>query len=318
MSIMVFVTRDFEHMSKVAGEIVKKGIIETLDTKKEVRMGLATGNSPTGMYKYLAKAANTGEFDSSKIRSYNLDEYIGLPGENAQQRLMHHESYCYFMIQKFFGLLKRKFIETSLPYGALIDQKRLVKELETHTGDWKKIGVNAGKSIVIKSNASSEYLAWIRSEVLMGYARKIRKAGGIDIQIIGVGGRGHVGFHESGIPFSGSRVMLVELDDNTVTNAIADGHFQSKQECPQYAVSMGAELVYEAMTVVLLANGERKVEPVAESLLGDPTHDIPISYGQIYAKKGGDLIYVLDKVAASGLLSNKAVLKKKGVKIEVV
>jgi glucosamine-6-phosphate deaminase len=49
---------------------------------------------------------------------------------------------------------------------------------------------------------------------------------------------------------------------------------------------MGAELIYQAKTVVLLASGERKVKPVAESLLGDPTPDVPISYGQIYSKKG--------------------------------
>ncbi len=50
---------------------------------------------------------------------------------------------------------------------------------------------------------------------------------------------------------------------------------------------MGAELVYKAKAVLLLANGERKVESVTKSLLNDPTPDIPISYGQIYSKKGG-------------------------------
>jgi glucosamine-6-phosphate deaminase len=76
----------------------------------------------------LAKVANEGVFDSGRIRSFNLDEYVGLPGENIQQRAMHPESYCYFMIQEFFGLLKKKFIETSVPYGTLIDQKQLTKE----------------------------------------------------------------------------------------------------------------------------------------------------------------------------------------------
>jgi len=318
MPIQIFVTRDFEHMSEVAAEIVKKDIAKTLKQKKEVVMGLATGNSPTGMYKHLAKAANAGQFDSGKIRSFNLDEYVGLPGENAQQRLLHPESYCYFMIQEFFGLLKNKFIETSVPYGSLIDQKLLIKELKSHKDDWDALGVDAGKSIVIKSRTSSEYLAWIRNDILNGYAKKIAKAGGIDIQIVGVGGRGHVAFHESGIPFKHSRVMLIKLDDNTVTNAVADGHFASKKDSPQYAISMGAELVYEAKSVVLLANGVRKVEPVAESLLNDPTPDVPISYGQIYAKKGGNLIYVLDRIAAGGLLSNKEKLKKKGIGIKVL
>jgi len=102
MPLTVFVTRDFDHMSKVAADVVKKYIVHMQKSKKELVMGLATGNSPTGLYKHLAMAANAGEFDSSRIRSFNLDEYVGLPGENVQQRLMHKESYCYFMIQEFF------------------------------------------------------------------------------------------------------------------------------------------------------------------------------------------------------------------------
>lgn len=318
MPITVWITSDFEHMSEVATDIVKKNIIRTIRQKKEFVLGLATGNSPTGLYKRLAKAANEGAFDSGRIRSFNLDEYVGLPGENIQQRVMHPESYCYFMIQEFFGLLKKKFIETSLPYGSLIDQKQLIKELKTYPEDWEELGREAGKSVVIKAKPASMYLAWIKTAILDGYRRKIRRAGGIDLQIIGVGGRGHVAFHESGIPFKNGQVLLVKLDDNTIANAVADGHLTSKKESPHYAVSMGAELVYQAKTVILLANGERKVRPVAESLLGEVTPDIPISYGQVYAKKGGNLVYILDKIAAKELLSHEDVLKEKKIEIKVV
>lgn len=316
MPFKVVVTRNFKHMSEVAAETVKKNIIQILRKQKEFVLGLATGSSPTGLYKHLARAANAGEFDSSRIRSFNLDEYVGLPGENAQQRVMHPESYCYFMIQEFFGLLTNKFIQTSVPYGSLIDQKQLMRELKAHREDWRQVGTDAGSSIVIKARPASEYLAWVRKTILNGYARKIKKAGGIDLQIIGVGGRGHVAFHESGIPFKGSKVMLVKLDDNTVANAAADGHFPSVEESPRYAVTMGAELVYQAKTVVLLASGERKVEPVAESLLGDPTPDVPISYGQKYAKKGDNMVYVVDKVVGQELIANKKGLKQKGIKIQ--
>jgi glucosamine-6-phosphate deaminase len=318
MPITVWITSDFEHMSEVAADIVKKNIIRTIRQKKEFVLGLATGNSPTGLYKRLAKATNEGAFDSGRIRSFNLDEYVGLPGENIQQRVMHPESYCYFMIQEFFGLLKKKFIETSLPYGSLIDQKQLIKELKTYPEDWEELGREAGKSVVIKAKPASMYLAWIKTAILDGYRRKIRRAGGIDLQIIGVGGRGHVAFHESGIPFKNGQVLLVKLDDNTIANAVADGHFTSKKESPHYAVSMGAELVYQAKTVILLANGERKVRPVAESLLGEVTPDIPISYGQVYAKKGGNLVYILDKIAAKELLTSKEILKEKKIDIRIV
>ncbi|MBD3255259.1 MAG: hypothetical protein GF383_09215 [Candidatus Lokiarchaeota archaeon] len=82
-------------------------------------------------------------------------------------------------------------------------------------------------------------------------------------------------------------------------------------------MSMGAELVYEAKTVILLANGARKTEPVAESLLKDPTADVPISYGQIYSQNGGNLIYVLDTIAGRELLANKEILKQKEIELEI-
>ena len=317
MTIKVIITENFKELSKVAAEIVKEHIIQGLQNKEEYVLGLATGNSPTGMYKKLAQIANSGEIDSTRIRSFNLDEYVGLPGENSQQRMLHPESYCYFMIQEFFGLLDKKFIETSVPYGCLIDQKQLVSELEAHPEDWSELGIDAGKSISIKDKPDSVYLKWIRETILEGYAQKISAAGGIDLHIIGVGGRGHVAFHESGIPFEKSNVLLVKLDDNTVANAVKDGHFATKDESPRYAISMGAELVYKAKAVLLLANGERKVESVTKSLLNIPSPDIPISYGQIYSKNGGNLTYVLDKIAGRELLANKELLKKKGIEIEI-
>lgn len=318
MGIEIFVTDDFASMSEVAADIAKEKIQQVLKQKQEAVLGLATGNSPTGLYKHLARAANQGEFDSMRCRSFNLDEYVGLPGENAQLRVMHPESYAFFMIQEFFSLLKDKFIETNVPYGALIEQKRLMAELKANPQDWEQRGTDKGKSIAIRSNPDSGYLGWIRKEILDGYARKIRKAGGIDLQIIGVGGRGHVAFHESGIPFKGSNVLLVKLDDNTVANAVADGHFTTRKDSPQYAVSMGAELVYKAKTVMLLANGERKLEPITRSILDGPSAEIPISYGQIYSERGGNLIYVLDRIAGRDLLAGRQALKARGIRITEV
>ncbi len=315
MGISVLVTRDFEHMSRVGADIAIAETIAVLDKKKQAVLGLATGNSPTGLYKHFARAANEGQFDAGRIRSFNLDEYVGLPGENVQQRVLHPESYAFFMIQELFGLLKRKFAEARVPYGALVDQKKLIKALRENKEDWSARGTDAGKSIAIKASTNSEFLAWIRKDILDGYARKIREAGGIDLQIIGVGGRGHVAFHESGIPFAGSKVMLVKLDDNTIANAVNDGHFVKAADSPNYAVSMGAELVYQARTVVLLANGERKTESVSRSLLGEVTPEIPISYGLKYAEAGGNLIYVVDAVAGRELLNQKNALSKRGVRI---
>jgi len=316
MPVRVIVTKDFDHMSAVAADIVTKILVQVHRAKREAVLGLATGSSPTGLYRLLAKAANAGEFDSARVASFNLDEYIGLPGDNAQQRVLHPESYSYFMIQEFFSLLARKFRETRVPYGTLIEQEKFASELEQHPGDWTAEGRGPGKSIVIKTSARSEYLAWIRREIQQGYEQKIASAGGIDLQVIGVGGNGHVGFHEAGIPFEGSRVLLVQLDHDTIRNAVADGHFKTEGDSPRFAVSMGAELVYEARNVVLLASGARKRVPVSRSLLEGVSTDVPISYGRQYAKKGGNLVYVVDAVAGADLPGSASMLAAKGIELE--
>ena len=314
MPFRIMVTRDFEQMSEVAASIVATDIAEKQAEKDEYVLGLATGNSPTGLYKNLAAKLNAGEIEAARVRSFNLDEYVGLPGENAQQRALHPESYSYFMIQELFGLLDTKFAETNVPWGTLIEQDALIAALEADTGSYELQGTDKGKAIVIRDDANGT-LGWIKREVLDAYERKIARFGGVDLHIVGVGGRGHVAFHESGIPFEGNRMLLVRLDDNTVENAVADGHFASIEDSPRYAISMGAELVYEAKTVVLVANGPRKTGPVAESVLGDVTCDVPISYGQTYAAGGGNLVYVLDEAAAAELLERRAEVEAKGFEL---
>ncbi len=314
MPFTVIVTKDFKQMSIEAGKMVLKELRNFKPSKAKPKyiLGLATGSSPVGLYQYLAD--NEKKFAPENVMSFNLDEYIGLPGENAQMRAIHPESYSYFMIQKLFGKFKTKFAKTYVPYGTLIDQHELIKALRKSKADYEFKGKDKGKAVVIKAGAKNPYLKWIKKDILDGYTRAIKNAGGIDLQIVGVGGRGHVAFHESGIPLN-LKMLLVKLDDNTIKNAVADGHFPSFDDSPNYAISMGAGLVYQAKTVLLLASGERKTEPVAESLLGPVTSDVPISYGQKFAKAGGNMVYVIDKKAAAGILGKEKELKAKGIKL---
>ena len=316
MSIKVIVTRDFDHMSEIAASIAVDDMQKNLSQKASYVLGLATGNSPTGLYKHLAKAANAGKIDSSKMISFNLDEYVGLPGENPQQRTLHRESYGFFMIQEFFGLLTNKFQEVNVPWGTLVDQAVFEAEMKANPGDWEFQGTDKGKAVVIKRDAQSEYLRWIRKEIIDGYAAKIAKCGGIDLHIIGVGGRGHVGFHEAGVPFEGNQVILIKLDDDTISNAVADGHFACKEDCPLYAVSMGAELIYKAKTVLLVANGKRKAEPLVDALLIEPDCSVPISYGQNLAKSDSRMIYVIDRLAAAKVLERAGEIRQRGIELE--
>jgi glucosamine-6-phosphate deaminase len=309
--LTIYITKNFEQMSQVAAALAEERIQTCLEQNPSCVLGLATGNSPTGMYKHLANAFNTKRLDARRIRSFNLDEYIGLPGENAQQRLLNHNSYGYFMIAELFSLLRDKFAETSVPYGALVDQAKLIDALASQSDHYVLHGAGCGKAVVIQPSATG-YLREIRDEILVAYQRKIEAAGGIDLQIIGVGGRGHVAFHESGIPFANSSMLLVKLDDDTIDNAVHDGHFASRQESPHHAVSMGVEQVFKARTVLLLANGARKTRSIAEALLGAVHCDVPLSYGQQYASEGGEMLVVLDETAAADILIERARLIEKG------
>jgi glucosamine-6-phosphate deaminase len=315
MACSVFITRDFDQFSQMAAEIVSGDIARVAATRKSYVLGLATGDSPTGLYKWLAKDFNEGRLDAGWITSFNLDEYIGLPGGNAQARTLHPESFSYFMMQELFGLLRGKFRETNVPWGCLVDQDKLIAELAANPGDWRECGTDRGRAVVIDPQAGSEYLRWLRREILDAYEAKIERCGGIDLHIVGAGGRGHVAFHEAGIPFAGNSMLLVKLDDDTVANAIADGHFASAEQSPRYAISMGAELIYRARKIVLIAAGRRKADSIAEALFRDPTDAVPISYGQDYVRRGGELIYVLDREAAAGVLAERSAIERRGAVI---
>ena len=314
MALRIYITKNFDHMSYVAATLAEKQIQRLQASKQECVLGLATGSSPTGMYKHLAKAFNNGSINPARVRSFNLDEYVGLPGSNAQQRALHCKSYSYFMVTEFFGLMPVKFAETFVPYGLLIEQKALEGALENMPQHYELRGSSHGKAVTIASGAS-ELLGDIRRDILEEYQREMERVGGVDLQIIGIGGHGHVAFHESGIPFDGPSMLLVKLDENTIENAVADGHFANRDASPHYAITMSAELVFQAKHVMLLANGPRKTKPMGEALLGAITPEVPVSYAQRYVQDGGAMTCVMDESAAADILQHPDIVKEKGYEI---
>jgi len=90
----------------------------------------------------------------------------------------------------------------------------LIDVLKKSKGDFEMKGADKGKAVVIKASAKNAYLKWIKREILDAYEKAIKDAGGIDLHIVGVEGRGHVAFHESGIPLN-LRMLLIKLDDKT-------------------------------------------------------------------------------------------------------
>ena len=314
MNLTVIITEDFEEMSETAGNIlIPKIRANTIEQAKKFNLILPTGNSPTGLYVRMVKRQR--EYDANLVGSWNLDEYVGLPGKTSEERRNHRESYHTFMRTHLFDNLNPPFAEYYLPRGTDIEQSELERALKGEE-NYALAGTDKGKAIIIPDNCKDPYLKWIKEEILDAYLKSIELRGGIDCAIVGVGGRGHIAFHESGIALE-LEMLLVKIDDNTIKNAIKDGHFKTWEEAPKYAISIGAGAVFKyAKNIILMAYGERKAEPVAKSLLENVTSDIPISGLQSFAQQEGkSVIYILDKEAAAGLKIKDKELEKKGIRV---
>jgi glucosamine-6-phosphate deaminase len=126
------------------------------------------------------------------------------------------------------------------------------------------------------------------------YEQLIRRAGGIDLQILGIGRTGHIGFNEPGSTRH-SRTRLVTLDPVTRRDA-ADGFF-GEENVPHQALTMGVGTILEARKVVIMAFGEHKAAIVQRAVEGDMTDAIAASFLQ----KHGDTTFILDQPAAGHL-----------------
>ncbi|MER3416770.1 MAG: glucosamine-6-phosphate deaminase [Gemmataceae bacterium] len=130
------------------------------------------------------------------------------------------------------------------------------------------------------------------------YEEQIRRVGGIDIQILGIGRTGHIGFNEPGSTVS-SRTRLVTLDPVTRRDAAAD--FFGIENVPHQALTMGVGTILEARKIILLAFGEHKAPIVRRAVEEEPSDAIAASYLQ----KHPDAMFVLDEAAAAGLTAFK-------------
>ena len=130
------------------------------------------------------------------------------------------------------------------------------------------------------------------------YEKKIKAAGGIDIQILGIGRTGHIGFNEPGSPRN-SRTRIVTLDSITRRDA-ADGFF-GEENVPNQAITMGVASILDARRVFLMAFGEHKAGVVAKALEQPPTESISASFLQEHP----DATVALDAAAAAELTAIK-------------
>ena len=166
----------------------------------------------------------------------------------------HNQSYRYFMDHHLFNHVNVPPEHIHVPYGH-------------------------AESVV-------EFCDWYEGEIV--------KAGGIDIQLLGIGGDGHIAFNEPGSSL-GSRTRLKTLTRQTIDD---NARFFSKaEEVPKFAITMGVGTIMEAKRVIMLANGKGKADIIAEAIEGPMTSQVTASALQMHR----DTLVLVDQAAGAKL-----------------
>jgi glucosamine-6-phosphate deaminase len=131
------------------------------------------------------------------------------------------------------------------------------------------------------------------------YEERIQAAGGIDLQVLGIGRTGHIGFNEPGSPRR-SRTRMVTLDP--LTRRDASGDFGGVESTPRYALTMGVRTILESRRVVLMAWGQHKAEIVRAAVEGPVTPQVTASFLQEH----DNVHFVVDRAAAGALTRYRA------------
>ena len=235
----IIVVENYEEMSERGAEI----IAEVVKSNPNATLGLATGSTPIGLYKKLISEYEQGEISFKDIHTVNLDEYVGLDGENNQ-------SYRYFMNTQLFNHVDIDKANTHVPCGVAEDME---KECERYTQ-------------IIRDNPQ-------------------------DIQLLGLGSDGHIGFNEPGSPLDG-HTHIVELEESTIRDNAR--LFDRIEDVPKSAITMGIADVMQAKSVLLIANGANKAEAVKAMIQGEVTENCPASILQ----RHNNVTVIIDKEAA--------------------
>ncbi len=235
----VIITENYDEMSKKAAEIMTN----IVKNNPHAILGLATGSSPIGTYKYMIEACKNG-VSYKNVSTVNLDEYVGLTKE-------HDQSYAYFMRTNLFDHIDVDQNNTNLPCGSAPDAK-----------------------------AECD-----RYNALLANMQQ-------DVQVLGLGSNGHIGFNEPGTPFD-SLTHLVDLTENTIKDN--SRLFNSIDEVPRQALSMGIKNIMQAKSILMVVSGKNKAEAVRGMVKGEITPNLPASVLQLHPF----VTVICDKDAAS-------------------
>lgn len=208
-------------------------------------LGLATGSTPVGMYAELVTKYKEGRLDFSAVRTVNLDEYVGLTGDNDQ-------SYRYFMKTNLFDKINIDQTRTYVPNGMEPDSDKACRDHDAI----------------------------------------IKELGGIDLQLLGLGLNGHIGFNEPAADFP-KGTHCVDLTQSTIE--ANSRFFASIDDVPTQAYTMGIQSIMLAKKILIIASGANKADIIAKAFLGPVTPDVPASILQMHP----DVTLVADEAALS-------------------
>ena len=220
----IIIQNDAQTASNAAARVFARLIRE----KPDAVLGLATGSTPLMLYQELIRMHREEGLDFSRVRTFNLDEYIGLEKD-------HEQSYHTFMWTNLFSRINIKPENVHIPDGMTKD---------------------------VPASCAA-------------YEQAIRDAGGIDLQVLGIGSDGHVGFNEPTSSFT-SRTRIKTLTRQTVAdNARFFGGDES--QVPHHCITMGIGTIMDARRVILLAFGKGKADAIAATVEGPVAAIMPAS-----------------------------------------
>lgn len=155
--------------------------------------------------------------------------------------------------------------------------------------------VNIDKNNVHVPDGNAEDM----NEACTSYEAMLDEIGGVDMQLLGIGGNGHIGFNEPTDTFVGP-THIVELTESTIQ---ANSRFFEKiEDVPTKAISMGVGSIMKAKKIILVANGAGKAKAIADTLEGPITPWVPASVLQLHH----DVTIIIDEAAAADLKEYKA------------
>ena len=235
------------HDAASAESATAKRLLDLIISKPDATLGLATGGTMEQVYAKLIERAKEKKVSFAGLKSFNLDEYIGLKPD-------HPQSYRTTMNKLLFDHIDIKPENTHLPKGDAADPAEEAKR----------------------------------------YDAMISDQGGIDLQLLGIGLNGHIGFNEPSSSL-GSRTRIKKLASSTME--ANHRFFKADETVPTHALTMGIATIMQARKVILLATGASKADAIAQALEGPVSTTCPASVLQFHP----DVTVIVDEDAASKL-----------------